>query len=68
MLAWPTAVFHRIESDPVAGSASLNFAVRHSGYDVLTNFNIYDLDPEAGSCRVIREGRLDQPEEVNRNG
>lgn len=68
MLAWPTSVFHRIESDPIAGSASLNFAVRHTGYDVLTNFNIYDLDPVTGIHRVIREGRLDQPEEVNRSG
>jgi len=67
MLAWPTAVFHRIESDAATGSASLNFAVRHSGYDVLTNFNIYDLDPATGFHRVIREGRLDQPEDVNRN-
>jgi hypothetical protein len=68
MLAWPTAVFHRIESDPVAGSASLNFAVRHSGYDVRANFSIYDLDPATGFHRVIREGHLDQPEEVNRSG
>ena len=68
MLAWPAGVFHRVESDPVLGSASLNFAARHAGYDVLTNFSIYDLDPSTGSHRVIREGRLDQPEEVNRSG
>jgi hypothetical protein len=66
MLAWPTGVFHRIASDPVLGSASLNFAARRPGYDVLTNFDIYDLDPATGSRRVIREGRLDQPDEVNR--
>jgi hypothetical protein len=59
-------VFHRIESDPVTGSASLNFAARLEGYDVLMNFNIYDLDPRTGEFIVIREGRLDQPEEVNR--
>jgi hypothetical protein len=66
MLAWPTAVFHRIESDAVLGSASLNFASRHADYDVLTNFDLFDLDPSTGARRVIREGRLDQPDEVNR--
>jgi hypothetical protein len=68
MLAWPTSVFHRIESDAAAGSASLNFASRHPGYDVRTNFSVYDLDPSTGSHRVIREGHLDQPDEVNRSG
>jgi hypothetical protein len=66
MLAWPVRVFHRIQSDPLLGSASLNFAARHPGYDVLTNFNIYDLNPETGESKVIREGYKDQPEDVNR--
>jgi hypothetical protein len=64
MLAWPTHVFHRIESDRTIGSASLNFAARLDGYDVLTNFDIYDLNPETGAFKVIREGYKDQPEEV----
>jgi hypothetical protein len=68
MLAWPVRVFHRIESDPALGSASLNFAVRLPGYDVRTNFDIYDFDPSSGEFRVIREGTKDQPEEVNRGG
>jgi hypothetical protein len=68
MLAWPTHVFHRIESDRALGSASLNFAARMKGYDVLTNFNIYDLNPETGEFKVIREGYEDQPEEINRGG
>jgi hypothetical protein len=64
MLAWPTYVFHRIESDRELGSASLNFAARLPGYDVRTNFDIFDLNPETGEFKVIREGILDQPEEV----
>ncbi len=64
MLAWPTHVFHRIESDRELGSASLNFAGRLPGYDVRTNFDIFDLNPETGAFKVIREGYKDQPEEV----
>jgi hypothetical protein len=64
MLAWPDRVFHRIESDLKLGSASLNFAARLPGYDVLTNFSIYDLDPSTGEYHIIREGRLDQPDDV----
>jgi hypothetical protein len=61
MLVWPTAVFHRIVSSKELGSASLNFAVRYEGWNVRTNFNIYDLDSKKGTFRVIREGYLDQP-------
>ena len=61
MLVWPRAVFHRIVSSNELGSASLNFAVRYEGWDVRTNFSIYDLNPENGEFRVIREGHLDQP-------
>jgi hypothetical protein len=59
MLVWPVNVFHRIVSGE-SGSASLNFAVRHSGFDVRTNFSIYDLDTVTGEYRVIREGWKDQ--------
>lgn len=59
MLVWPCRVFHRIRSGP-EGSASLNFAVHYQGFDLRTNFNIYDLDPESGKYRVIRAGHLDQ--------
>jgi hypothetical protein len=65
MLMWPRKVFHRIRSHPVDGSASLNFAARYPGYDVKTNFNIYDLDVQTGAFKVIREGHLDQPDSVN---
>jgi len=68
MLAWPTYVFHRVESDRELGSASLNFAARLDGYDVRNNFDIFDLDPGTGEFKVIREGAKDQPEEVNRGG
>jgi len=42
-------------------SASLNFAIRYSGFDLDTNFSIYDLDMVAGIYREIRAGHLDQP-------
>lgn len=61
MLVWPCRVFHRIRSGE-QGSASLNFAVHYAGFDILTNFNIYDLDPVSGESRVIRAGHLDQPQ------
>lgn len=60
MLVWPCGVFHRIVSCPKEGSASVNFAVRSEGFDIKTNFNIYDLNTETGEYRVIREGHLDQ--------
>lgn len=60
MLVWPCRVFHRIRSGE-AGSASLNFAVHYPGFDLRTNFNIYELDVRSGKSWVIREGHLDQP-------
>jgi hypothetical protein len=59
MLIWPRGVFHRIQS-AAQGSASLNLAVHYEGFDIRTNFNIYDLDTATGEFRVIREGYLDQ--------
>jgi len=59
MLVWPVNVFHRIKSGE-SGSASINFAVRHPGFDIDTNFSVYDLDVETGKFSMIREGRLDQ--------
>lgn len=60
MLVWPCRVFHRVCSDAL-GSASLNFAVHYPGFDLRTNFTIYDLDPQSGSYHAIRPGHLDQP-------
>lgn len=60
MLVWPRFVFHRIRTGE-EGSASLNFAEHYPGFDIRTNFNIYDLDPATGKYEVIREGHLDQP-------
>lgn len=62
MLVWPCFVFHRIRSSGETGSASLNFAVHYPGFDLRTNFNIYDLNVKTGEFRVIREGHLDQPQ------
>lgn len=59
MLVWPCNVFHRIVSG-MDGSASLNFAARYDGFDIRSNFSIYELDTKIGSYRVIREGHLDQ--------
>jgi hypothetical protein len=61
MLVWPRNVFHRIRSDEKLGSASLNFAVRYEGFDIATNFNIYDLDTASGQYHTLRAGYLDQP-------
>jgi hypothetical protein len=62
MLSWPVEVFHRIVSCEREGSASLNFAAHYEGFDIRTNFSIYDLDTDTGEYRVIREGFRDQPE------
>jgi len=59
MLVWPNNVFHRIRSGP-DGSASLNFAARSDGFDIKTNFNIYDLDVTKNTFRLLRMGYLDQ--------
>lgn len=61
ILVWPTGVFHRIVSGE-SGSASINLAVHHEGFDIRTNFNIYDLDVETGEYRKIRSGHEDQIE------
>ena len=61
LLKWERNVFHRIHSDDEIGSASLNIAIRYSGFDLDTNFSIYDLDMVAGTYREIRAGHLDQP-------
>jgi hypothetical protein len=61
MLAWPVKVFHRVVSSAELGSASLNFAAHYKGFDIRTNFSIYDLDTATGESRVIRAGYLDQP-------
>ena len=61
MLVWPRYVFHRILSDEEVGSASVNLATHYEGFDIRTNFNIYDLNPETGEHWVIREGHQDQP-------
>lgn len=59
VLVWPTGVFHRILSGQ-EGSASINLAVHHEGFDIKTNFSIYNLNTETGEYRVIRPGHEDQ--------
>lgn len=59
MVVWSMGVFHRITTGD-EGSASINFAVRHPGFDIHTAFDIYELDTTTGEHRRIREGKLDQ--------
>lgn len=59
MVVWSVNVFHRITTGD-EGSASINFAVRHPGFDIDTAFDIFELDTATGEHRRIREGRLDQ--------
>ena len=59
IFGWPTFVFHRVHSPE--GSMSLNFAKHFEGFDIKTNFNIYDLNEETGEYTVLRAGHLDQP-------
>ena len=60
MLVWPVGVFHRVKSCEKDGSASVNLATHYEGFDIRTNFSIYDLNTETGEYKVIREGHEDQ--------
>lgn len=60
ILMWYPTIFHRVESCQENGSSSLNFAVQHDGFDIATNFNIYDLNCSSGEYHLIRHGMLDQ--------
>jgi len=59
VLGWPPLVFHRIVSGE-QGSASINLAVHTKGFDIRTNFNIYDLNVATGKFKTIRKGADDQ--------
>lgn len=59
ILGWDPYVFHRVHSP--GGSVSTNYARRMKGFDLDTNFNIYQLDTETGQYEVARVGALDQP-------
>jgi len=59
ILGWEPYVFHRVHSPE--GSLSTNYAKRLQGFDIDTNFNIYQLDTESGAYDVARLGALDQP-------
>lgn len=59
MLVWPRLVFHRIRSGK-EGSASINFAVHYEGFNIETNFNVYDLDTATGRFNLLRKGSADQ--------
>ena len=59
LIAWSTHVFHRITSGQ-DGSASINLATHLEGFDIKTNFNIYDVDLKTGEHELLREGYRDQ--------
>ncbi len=59
VLSWPTHVFHRIKSGE-EGSASINLAVHYEGFDIRSNFDIYDLNTKTGEYKVLRKGYEDQ--------
>jgi hypothetical protein len=40
----------------------VNLAVHYEGFDIRTNFNIYDVDVATGKFHVIRKGDEDQIE------
>lgn len=61
MVVWPSGIFHRIISDS-DGSISLNFATRTHNFSIEDNFHIYDLNTYTGKYKVIRDGKLDQPD------
>jgi hypothetical protein len=60
LLAWDRNVFHRIRSDEATGSRSVNLATHYPGFDIETNFNIYDLNVATGEFHVLRRGADDQ--------
>lgn len=60
ILHWPKNVFHRNASGE-NGSTSINLAVRYKGFNIDTEFNIYDIDFKNKKAFVIRKGALDQP-------
>ena len=59
LLGWGTSVYHRVVSP--GGSISMNFARHFEGFDLKTNFNIYDLNTGTGESLVVRIGAEDQP-------
>ncbi len=58
ILWWPENVFHRNYSPN--WSISINFAYRKSGFDIDTEFNIYNLDTETWNYSIARIWKLDQ--------
>lgn len=61
IFGWHTNVFHRPNSPH--GSMSM-FLTRHfNGFDMDTEFNIWELNTETGEHKVLRYGREDQVQE-----
>lgn len=58
ILWWYEHVFHRNYSPE--WSISMNFAMRKPGFDLDTEFNIYDLDIETWEFSVARVWKMDQ--------
>lgn len=58
ILWWPEHVFHRNYSPN--WSTSMNFAYRKTGFNIDTEFNIYDLNTDTWEYSVARIWKLDQ--------
>lgn len=58
ILGWPTWIYHRNKSPE--GSASLNLWIRFEGFDIDTEFNIYDINQKTWEIKMIRKGSMDQ--------
>ncbi len=58
ILGWPCGVFHRNYSPN--WSVSMNLAIRNEGFDVDTEFNIYNVDTNTWEYSVARVWKLDQ--------
>lgn len=72
VLRWETNTFHKVgwifftvlivqvNTTSPDGSTSINFAVRYPGFDLHTEFNIYELDETTMAHKLLRVGKEDQ--------
>jgi len=58
VLGWCTGIFHRNSSSE--GSVSMNLGVRFDGFNIDTEFNIYDIDMETRKVKFLQKGSIGQ--------
>lgn len=59
ILGWPPNTFHRNKSGE-KGSLCMNFSQRSKGFDLDHEFNIYSVDLEKKTSKIVRQGFKDQ--------